>query len=225
MRILNVAQDVSRDFFSGSQNGDSGRIAHHELAADPANRLVDRKAFLLRIECFLRGGNDNGINVFLREQAALGALVQSANLSESGAETLHLLETVSNGEVGKNVAQITKLYLNVIIISQSVIHLNASHADVECVNTELRGIKIINAVTVDKLSAEGVVVADGIDLISCILRKVLDLCEDFTAMQRKLSAADVEAAHQEIASAGGLRQIDDLTGIACMHLGTNQEEA
>ena len=69
-------------------------------------------------------------------------MVAALDLGQCADQTLHLLRAVADGKVGQNVANVAELDLDVVLIAQDVVHLNACKADIQRVDAELGGIKV-----------------------------------------------------------------------------------
>ena len=89
-------------------------------------------------------------------------------------------------------------------------------------DTELRGIEIEDGISVAELLAEGIVAADGIDLLTGVLGHIRHLMEDMPAAQGEVPAGDVEARHEEIAARSRLCEVDDLTHVAFIDIRSRQ---
>ena len=152
-------------------------------------------------------------------------MIAALDFSQCANKTLDLLRAVADGEVGQNVADVAELDLNVVFITQNVVHLNACKADVQRVNAQFCRIKVENGVAVAKLLAEGIVPAHGVDLLARVLGHVGHLMEHLPAPQCQIAAGNVKARHQKIAAGGCLGQVDDLPHIARMDIGTGQQQA
>ena len=90
---------------------------------------------------------------------------------------------------------------------------------------ELGRVEVEDGVAVDQLLAEGVVAADGIDLLAGVVRHGADLGKDLAAPQGQVAAGDVQRRHQQIGAGGRLGQVDDLADVALVHVRPDQQEA
>src|SRR5699024_541054 len=113
----------------------------------------------------------------------------------------------------QDVADVAKLNLDVVLVPEEVIDLDARQADVPGVDGELRGVKVEDGVPVHQLPAEGIVTADGVNFLPGILRHGHHLPEHLLAPQGQVPAADVQAGHEQVAARGGLGQVDDLAHV------------
>ena len=187
-------------------------------------RLPQRQADLLRVERLLRRGHHDGVNVLLLEQAAAVLLIPPADRCQRADQPLQLLRPVADGKVRQYVSDVAELNLDVVLVAQYVVHLDARKADVQCVHRQLGRVKVEHRVAVAQLSAERVVPADGVDLLARVLRHVRHLVEHLPPPQRQVAPRDVQAAHQQIAARRGLRQVDDLPHIARVYVGAGQQQ-
>ena len=89
-------------------------------------------------------------------------------------------------------------------------------------DTELCGIKIKDCVSVHQLFSEGIITADGIDLIPGVHRHLRHPAEHIPSLQGQVSPADIQTGHQKIAAGGGLGQVDDLPHMALGYIRANQ---
>ena len=129
------------------------------------------------------------------------------------------------GEISQYIADVAKLDLNVVLVAQDVIDLNARKTDVQRVDAELCGVEVEDRVAVAQLLAEGVVAAHGVDLFAGILGHVSHLMEHLPAPQREVPPGDVEAGHEQVAAGGSLGQVDDLAHIAGVDVGADEQQA
>ena len=152
-------------------------------------------------------------------------MVAALYLGQCAHQTLDLLRAVADGEVGEDVADVAELDLDVILIPQDVVDLDAGEADVQRVDAELCGVEVEDRVAVAQLLAEGVVAAHGVDLFAGILGHVSHLMEHLPAPQREVPPGDVEAGHEQVAAGGRLGQVDDLAHIAGVDVGADEQQA
>ena len=139
--------------------------------------------------------------------------------ARSADQPLDLLGAVADGEVGQDVADIAELDLDVVLVPQDVVDLDAGKADVQRVDAELGGVKVKDRVAVAQFLAKGVVAAHGVDLFPGVLGHIRHLMEHLPPPQGKVAAGDVQTGHEQIAAGGGLGQVDDLPHIARVHIG------
>ena len=78
-------------------------------------------------------------------------------------------------------------------------------------------IKIENAVPVDHLSAECIIVSDLVDLASCIFSQPCHHIKRGLAPQDQISSGNVQTGQEQIRAAGRLGQVNDLTHIPRLH--------
>ena len=161
----------------------------------------------------------------MAQKARAVGVVAALDFSQRTDKTLDLLRAVTDGEIGKDVADIAELDLNVVLVAQDVVDLYARQADIQRVHAEFCRIKIKNGVAVAKLLAKGVVPAHGVDLLTGVLGHVGDLVEHLPPAQRQVAAGNIKARHQQVAAGGRLGQVDDLPHIARVDVGANQQQA
>ena len=92
------------------------------------------------------------------------------------------------GEISQYIADVAKLDLNVVLVAQDVIDLNARKTDVQRVDAEFCRIKVKNGVSVAKLLAEGIVPAHGVDLLAGVLGHIGHLMEHLPPAQCEIAA-------------------------------------
>ena len=223
--VLDIVQDLPGDPLAGGQDGDARRVAHDELAADHAHGLAQGQALFGRIEGLLRAGGHHGVDVFLAEQAGAVGAVAALDLGQCADQPLHFLRAVADGEVGQDVADVAELDLDVVLIAEDIIDLDARQADVQRVDAELGGVEVEDRVAVAQLLAEGVVAAHRVDLLAGILGDVGHLVEDLPPPLGQIAAGDVQTGHEQVAAGGGLGQVDDLPHIARVHIGADEQQA
>ena len=165
-----------------------------------------------------------GIYVLLSQHTRLVLLIPALHLIQSADQPLHLLASVSDGQVSQNIANISKFNLYVVFIPKDIIYLNAGQADLQRMHRQLCGIKIINAVAVDQFPGKGIIAADFVDLFPGILCKLNYPAEGLLAPQRQISSGNIQAGQQQIGGAGGLTQIDDLAHIPLFHALSDQQQ-
>ena len=81
-------------------------------------------------------------------------MVAALDLGQRTHQTLDLLRAVADGEVGEDVADVAELDLDVVLIPQDVVDLDAGEADVQRVDAELGGVEVEDRVAVAKLLAK-----------------------------------------------------------------------
>ena len=81
-------------------------------------------------------------------------MVAALDLGQCAHQTLDLLRAVADGEVGEDVADVAELDLDVVLIPQDVVDLDAGEADVQRVDAELCGVEVEDRVAVAQLLAE-----------------------------------------------------------------------
>ena len=151
-------------------------------------------------------------------------MVAALYLGQCAHQTLDLLRAVADGEVGEDVADVAELDLDVVLIPQDVVDLDAGEADVQRVDAELGGVKVKDGVAVAQLLAKGVVAAHGVDLLTGILGHVCHLVEHLPPPQCQIAAGDVQAGHEQVAAGGRLGQVDDLAHIAGVDVGADEQQ-
>ena len=92
-------------------------------------------------------------------------------------------------------------------------------------DAELGSVEVKDGIAVAQLLAEGVVAAHGVDLLAGILGNIRHLMEHLPSPQRQIAAGDIQTGHQQVAAGGSLGQVDDLTHIALMHIGADEQQA
>ena len=92
-------------------------------------------------------------------------------------------------------------------------------------DAELGGVEIKDGIAVAQFLAKGVVAAYGVDFLAGVLGNVRHLMEHLPSPQRQIAAGDIQTGHQQVAAGGGLGQVDDLTHIALVHVGANEQQA
>ena len=114
--------------------------------------------------------------------------------------------------------------MDIVLIPQQVVNLDAGQPDPAGVDRQLGDIEVIDAAAVDQFGTEGVVIPDGVDLMPGILGHVHHLGKALPAPHGQIAPADIQAGHQQIGSAGGLGQVDDIAHIAHIDPGTAQKQ-
>ena len=89
---------------------------------------------------------------------------------------------------------------------------------------KLSHIEIKNTVSVDYFPGISVVIPDGVNFIPGILGHIRDLFEDLFSIQRQVPPGNIQAGKQQVGSAGGLGQVDDLAHIAGIHVFACQQQ-
>ena len=92
-------------------------------------------------------------------------------------------------------------------------------------NAELCRIKVKNRISVDKLLAERIISANGIDFFPCVFCHICNLMENFSAAQSKIPAGNIQAGHEQITAGGRLRQVNNLAHISRMYIWADQKQA
>ena len=223
--VADIIENVARDALAGGEDRDAGRIAHDELRADAADRLIERHGLLVRVERLLRPRDHLRRDIFLPHERRLVALIAAADVRQSGYETFEVALPVADRNIGEQIAEVAELGLNIVVIAQDVVDLDAGEADVERIHRELGRVEIVHGVAVDQLAAVGVVIADLVDLLAGIGREVNDLSENLFSVQRKVFARNIQADHQQIRTRGRLRQVDDLADVFGVHRRAAQQKA
>lgn len=118
--VLDIVQNLLGDALAGCKDGDARGIAHDELAAHHALGLPQGQALFGGVEGLLRAGGHHGVDVFLTQQTRAVGAVAALDLGQCTDQTLHLLRTVADGQVGKDVADIAELDLNIVLIAQDI---------------------------------------------------------------------------------------------------------
>ena len=98
------------------------------------------------------------------------------------------MDTISDGDVSQNVADISEFNLDIILVAQKIIDLDSRKSDVSCIYGELRHIVIENAVTVHQFFSISIVAADGVDLPSRVFCHLNDLREGFLTAESQISS-------------------------------------
>jgi hypothetical protein len=123
--IGDIVQYVARDALARRKDGDAGRIAHDELAADAALALLQRQTDLPAVERVLRGKHDLRRNVFLCQHTGrTGAPEAAAQIGHGADEALDLALAVADGHIGQNVADVAEFDLDAILVAQQIIDLD-----------------------------------------------------------------------------------------------------
>ena len=82
---------------------------------------------LFRVEGVLGGEHHLGLDVLLAHEAGgVGAAKAPAHLRQGADQALHLPGPVPNGQVGQKIAQVPKLDLDVVLVPQQVVDLDAA---------------------------------------------------------------------------------------------------
>ena len=188
LRIQDILDHVVRDHLTRRQNRDSRRITHHKLRTDSSGRCFHRNRDLLGVERFLRGHHDLRGDILTGEKSRAVLFVETFHIIKSPNKTLDILNPVSDGDVSKNVADVTEFDLDIILVAQEVIDLNSRKSDVSCIHGELRHIIIENAVTVYKFFSVSIVATDGVDLPSRVFCHLNNLREGFLTAESQISS-------------------------------------
>ena len=212
--VADVGEDFVGDAFAGGEDGDAGRVAHDEFAADAAGGLFDGQGFFFGVEGFLRAVDDFGLDVFGFEHFRGVLAVVAADLGEGGDEAFDVLGAVADGDVCEEVGDVAEFGLDVVFVAQEVVDFDAGEADGAREDGEFRDVEVVDGVAVHEFLAIGVVVADGVDLVARVFDEADDFVENLAAVQREVAAADVEAGHEKVGAARRLRDVDDLVDIA-----------
>ena len=197
--VLDVPDNLRGDALSRGQNGDARRVAHDKLAAHVAGGLRKRQAVLFRVEGVLGGEHHLGLDVLLAHEAGgVGAAKAPAHLRQGADQALHLPGPVPDGQVGQKIAQVPKLDLDVVLVPQQVVDLDARQAHVQGVYRELGPVEVKDAVPVNKLLGKGVVPADAVDLPPGVVRQAHHLGKGLFAPQGQVPPGDVQAGEQKV---------------------------
>ena len=151
-------------------------------------------------------------------------MVAAFDFGQCADKALDLLRAVTDGEISQYIADVAKLDLNVVLVAQDVIDLNARKTDVQRVDAEFCRIKVKNGVSVAKLLAEGIVPAHGVDLLAGVLGHIGHLMEHLPPAQCEIAAGNIKARHQQVTAGRRLGQVDDLPHIARVDIGTGQQQ-
>ena len=206
-------EDVGRDALARREDRDAGRIAHHELAGDAAERRPERHRLLLRDERGLGRHGDVGVDVFVVEEADGILAVQALDLGERGDEPLDVHAAVARRDDGEDVADVAELDLDAVVVAEQVVHLDAGLPDVARVDRQLRQVEREARVAVADLGAERVVAAEAVDLLARVLREGDGLFVDLAAVEVQVAAREIKRAQQQVVRARRLRQRDHLAHI------------
>ena len=71
-------------------------------------------------------------------------MVAAFDFGQCADKALDLLRAVTDGEISQYIADVAKLDLNVVLVAQDVIDLNARKTDVQRVDAEFCRIKVKN---------------------------------------------------------------------------------
>src|SRR5699024_8780746 len=113
--------------------------------------------------------------------------------------------------------------LDVVLVAQQVVYLDAGKADIQRVDRQLGYVEVIDDVAVDQLPRVGVVATDVVDLAAGIFSHLHNAGKSLLAAQGKVAPEDVQAGKQQVGGAGGLGQVDDLPHITLVHGRTCQQ--
>ena len=72
-------------------------------------------------------------------------MIAALDFRQRAYETLDLLDTIADGEVGEDVANVSELDLNIVFVTQDVIDLDARESDVQRVDAELRRVEVVES--------------------------------------------------------------------------------
>ena len=75
-------------------------------------------------------------------------LVAALDLGQCADQALHLLRAVADGQVGQDVADIAELDLDIVLVAQDVVDLDAGQTDIQRMDAELGGVEIKDGVAV-----------------------------------------------------------------------------
>ena len=127
-------------------------------------------------------------NVLAREQSGAVFFVETLDIIQSTNKALDVLDTISDGDVSQNVADVTEFDLDIILVAQKIIDLDSRKSDVSCIYGELRHIIIENAVPVHQFFSISIIAADGVDLSSRVFCHLNDLREGFLTAESQISS-------------------------------------
>ena len=188
LRIQDILDHVVRDHLTRRQNRDSRRITHHKLRTDSSGRRFHRNGDLLGVERFLRGHHDLRGDILTGEKSRAVLFVETFHIIESPHKALDVLDTISDGDVSQNVADVTEFDLDIILVAQKIIDLDSRKSDVSCIHRELRHIVIEDAVAVHQFFSVSIVATDGVDLPSRVFCHLNNLREGFLTAESQISS-------------------------------------
>ena len=172
----------------------------------------------------MRPTDDRGINIFHLECFRGILAIIPPYLCERGDKAFNVLRTIADRHIGEQIRNVSELRLDVVVITQDVVDLNACKPGRPRENRKLCCVKIVDCRAVNQLAPIGIVVADCIDLVASIGNEVNDLVNDLPPAQCQIAAADVEARKKQIGCARRLCDIDDLMDVAERHRVRTEQE-
>ncbi len=116
----------------------------------------------------------------------------SADFRKGSHQPLYIPFPVSHGNIGQDIAQIPKFDLNVIFLSQQVIHFNTRQTDIQGVDRQFRIIKPINGASIDQFLSIGIISANLVDFLSGISCKFLHLSKNFLSMKGQILSGQIQ---------------------------------
>ena len=132
------------------------------------------------------------------EEAASVLAVQALDVVERGHQPLDFAHAVAYGDVGQHIAYVSEFELNVVLVAQQVIDLNARKSEVEGEDGELGLVEVIDRIAVDQLLPVGIVASDLVDFAPRVLGYAYYLPEGFLAAQGQVPSGYVEAGEKQI---------------------------
>ena len=126
---------------------------------------------------------------------------------------LYFKRPVASGDYRQDIADVAEFYLYVVLVPQQVVDLYSRKTHRPGVHGELGLVERIERPAVAELPAESVISADGVYLLTRIIRELHRLCVELPAVEREVLPRKVEGHHQQIACAGGLGQVDYLPDV------------
>ena len=114
---------------------------------------------------------------------------------KSAHKPFHIIDPVADRNISEKIPDIAEFNLNVIIVAQYIIDLNARKPDINRIDRELGPVIVEDRIAVDKLVRKRVVIADLIDFVARILGHLGHPMKDSPAVDRKISSGNIEAGH------------------------------
>ena len=185
--------------------------------------MLERYRLLFCIKRILRTDDNFRVDVLSAKKLRRIFPIVPPNLGKCCNETLNILRTVADGNIGEKVCHITKLRLNAVFITKNIVDLYPCKTDGTCKNRKLCDIKVVNGIAIDQFFTVSIIAANGIDFVTCVFNKLDNFSYYLLSVKRKTFSAAVKTCHQEVGCARCLCKIDDLMYIAYLNIPADEK--
>ena len=133
---------IRRNTLSRSYNRNSRRIAHHELSCNASLGLLKRQRLILGIEGFLRRIHNLRLNIISEVKTARVLTVKTLDILKSSHKALNILKPVTVRDISKDITDIAEFNLDIVLVTQEIINLDARKTYALSIYKKLSYIKI-----------------------------------------------------------------------------------